>query len=318
MLKELKFVQGAVAKKDLVPGMTHFKIEDGFVRAYNGVLALCSPISFDINCTPKADQLVKVLSNCNDTVLLSMSPNGRLRVQSGPYRAFVECEDGETPHVEPKGDIVNFDGEVLLRAVTTLLPFIGNDASRPWTNGVLLKGGSAFATNNVCLIEYWLGTQVPFVVNIPSMAIREMMRVNEPPLHCQLDGNSLTLHYSDGRWIRTQLLETTWPDLTKILDVSSNPQPLDPRLFEALEALSNMTDKAGRVYMRDGVLQTHNSDAESGASYELDGLGIEGTYQINMLRLLEGVATSADFTRYPDPTMFFGDMLRGAIIGMRS
>jgi hypothetical protein len=36
-----------------------------------------------------------------------------------------------------------------------------------------------------------------------------------------------------------------------------------------------------------------------------------------MLKLLEGVATHADFTRYPNPTLFFGDRLRGAIIGMR-
>jgi len=29
MLRELKFVQGAVAKKDLLPAMTHFAIEGG-------------------------------------------------------------------------------------------------------------------------------------------------------------------------------------------------------------------------------------------------------------------------------------------------
>lgn len=317
MLKELKFVQGAVAKKDLIPGMTHFKIENGFVRSYNGVLALCSPIAFNIDCTPKAEPLVKAISNCSETIVLSMSGNGRLRIQSGPYKAFIDCEDGETPHVEPKGEIVNFDGEVLLKAMRTLFPFVGNDASRPWTNGILLRDQSAFATNNVCLIEYWLGTAVPFVVNIPGMAVREMLRVNEPPTHAQIDEHSLTLHYTDGRWIRTQLLETSWPDISKILNVPNNATPMDPRLFPALEALSNMADNAGRVYMRRGVLQTHDTDAEAGASYELEGLGIEGAYQINMLKLLDGVATHADFTRYPEPTLFFGERLRGAILGMR-
>lgn len=317
MLRELRFVQGAVAKKDLMPAMTHFRIEGGFVRAYNGVLALCSPIAFDIDCVPHAEKLVKAISNCKETPVLSMSPNGRLRLQSGPYKAFIECVEGETPHVQPQGEVVNFDGEVLLKAMQVISPFIGNDASRPWTNGVLLRGQSAFATNNVCLIEYWLGTEVPFVVNIPGMAVREMLRVNEPPTHAQIHENSLTLHYTDGRWIRTQLLETTWPDIGKILSVESNPSPIDPRLFEALEALSNMSDSAGRVYMRDGVLQTHDSEAEAGASYEVAGLGIEGAYQINMLKLLDGVATHADFTRYPNPTLFFGERLRGAIIGMR-
>lgn len=317
MLKELKFVQGAVAKKDLIPGMTHFKIENGFVRSYNGVLALCSPIAFNIDCTPKADQLVKAISSCSDTIVLSMSPNGRLRIQSGPYKAFVDCEEGETPHVEPKGDVVELDGEVLLQAVRTLFPFVGNDASRSWTNGVLLKGQSAFATNNVCLVEYWLGVDLPRVVNIPGMAVREMLRVNEPPTHAQMDDSSITLHYTDGRWIRTQLLETGWPDVSKILNAAHNATPIDTRMFEALDSLASMADATGRVYMRNGLLQTHDSDAEAGASYELEGLGIEGAYQISMLRLLDGVATHADFTRYPNPTLFFGDRLRGAILGMR-
>ena len=66
------------------------------------------------------------------------------------------------------------------------------------------------------------------------------------------------------------------------------------------------------------MLRTHLED-EVGASYVVDGLGITGLYQIKMLRLLEGVATEADFTRYPLPVLFFGedDQLRGAIVGMK-
>lgn len=88
MLKELKFVQGAVAKKDLLPAMTHFAIEGGHVRSYNGTLALSSPIPFDIDCKPKAGPLVQAIANCNDTVTLSMTPAGKLRIQSGKFWAF--------------------------------------------------------------------------------------------------------------------------------------------------------------------------------------------------------------------------------------
>lgn len=316
MLKELKFVQGAVAKKDLLPAMTHFRIEKGTVRAYNGTLAICSPIPFDIDCIPKAEPLVRAIGHCQETVTLSMTPGGKLRIQSGKFRAFIDCVDGETPHVDPAGQEVFFDGEVLLKACKTLIGFVGDDASRPWTNGILLRGQSAFATNNVCLVEYWLGTEVPFVANIPRAAIKEMLRVNEPPTHCQLEQNSITFHYTDGRWIRTQLFETCWPDLSKILDQASDAAPIDPRLFDGLDMLSGFSDDIGRVYVKDGVLRTH-FDADIGATYEVDGLGILGAYQIKMLALLKGVATHADFGRYPEPALFFGDRLRGAIIGMR-
>lgn len=317
MLKELKFVQGAIAKRDLMPAMTHFRIEGGFVRSYNGVLALCSPIDCDIDCIPKADKLVKAIGRCKDVMTMTMCDNGKLEISSGPFHVFVDCIEGETHHVEPSGTRVDFDGEALLNALKIVYPFIGDDASRPWTNGVLLREQSAFATNNVTLIEYWLAANFPITVNLPEVAITEMLRINEAPTHGQMDQNSMTFHYQDGRWIRTQLLEITWPELTKILNVKSNPTPIDPRLFEALDSLEGFTDKAGRVYIRDGMLRTEDDDALSGAGYAVAGLGIEGAYQIKMLSLLKGVATHADFTRYPEATMFFGDRLRGAIIGMR-
>jgi DNA polymerase III sliding clamp (beta) subunit (PCNA family) len=315
MLKELKFVQGAVSKKDLLPAMTHFRIEKNTVRSYNGSIALSSPIPFDIDCVPKADMLVRAISNCNDTITLSMIGN-RLRVQSGAFRAFIDCIEGETPHVEPEGEIVNFDGAVLLKAVQTMMPFVGDDASRPWTNGILFKGQSAFATNNVTVIEYWLGVEVPFVINVPRNALKEMLRINEPPTHAQIHNNSITFHYSDQRWIRTQLLVTTWPEFTKILDVESNPAPVHPKLFEGLEVLKGFGDELGRVYYSDGVLRTQQ-EGDIGASYDIEGFNSTGCFQIAMLLLLKGVATHVDFDLYPKPCLFFGDRLRGAIMGLQ-
>lgn len=86
MLKELKFVQGAVGKKDLLPAMTHFQIQNGHVRSYNGTLALSSPLPFDIDCCPKAEQLVKAIGQCDEVITLSMTPGNKLRVQSGKFQ----------------------------------------------------------------------------------------------------------------------------------------------------------------------------------------------------------------------------------------
>ncbi len=318
MLEELKFVQGAVAKKDLVPSMTHFRIENGTVRSYNGTLALSSPIALDINCTPNAVELVRAISQCDQTVTLNMETNGKLHIVSGRFSAYIDCIDGETQHVEPSGEVVNFDGVALLKAIETLMPFVGDDASRPWTNGILFRDHSAFATNNVCLVEYWLGVRSPVVINIPRAALKEMLRIGEPPTYAQMDQNSLTLHYSDGRWIRSQLLVVNWPDMRNILDKECKPQPLDRTLFEAIEKIESFTDAAGRVYLQNGYARTHHeNDGRVGASYAVENLTIEGLYQVKMLSLLNGVATHGDFSRYPEPALFFGNNLRGAIIGMR-
>lgn len=316
MLNELRFVQGAVAKKDLLPAMTHFRIENGHVRSYNGSMALSSPLKFDIDCNPRADQLVRAISQCTETVTLHMTSSGRLAVRSGAFRAYVDCIEGETPHVVPEGQIINFDGELLLDAIKVISPFIGEDASRPWTNGLLLRGESAFATNNVCLVEYWLGTSVPFVINIPRTAIKEILRVGEAPSHAQLTDNSITFHYSDDRWIRTQLYETTWPDLAKILDRPSKPMPIDERIFEGIEMLKGVGGADAKVFIKDGLMRTELNDQE-GATYEIAGLNATGCYSIAMLAKLKGVVKTIDLSSYPEPCCFFGDRIRGVIVGMK-
>ncbi|WAX22413.1 DNA polymerase III [Pseudomonas phage MiCath] len=321
MLKELRFVQGSVSKKELLPAMTHFAIENGTVRGYNGTLALCSPIPFDIDCKPKAEALVKAIANCTETVTLSMTVGGKLRVQSGKFRVNIECVEGMTPHVVPEGQEVQLDGEALLNALKVALPFVGNDASRPWSNGVLLRGQSAFATNNVCLIEYWVGATFPLEANIPRAAVKEMVRINEPPTYAQVTSNSITFHYADGKWIRSQLFELGWPDLSAVLDRPAELRAVDPKIFEGLDVITPFADKFGRVHFQDGTMMTHpEEDANGediGASFEVPDFPHYGIYRIEMLKLLRDVAVCADFSTYPQPCIFQGDRLRGAIVGMK-
>lgn len=321
MLKQLKFVQGAVSKKDFLPAMTHFAIENKTVRAYNGALALCSPIALDFECKPKADKFVQAIANCPEDVtpVLSMTPAGRLSIKAGSFKAFVDCVTEESMHVLPEGERVDFDGAAVLKALEVISAFIGDDASRPWSNGVLLKGQSAYATNNVTVVEYWLGADFPQTVNVPRVCIREMLRIGEPPTHAQLTNNSITFHYSDKRWVRSQLLDVKWPDIAKILDVQSNATPIEPLLFQALDVVKPFADSFGRVWLRDSKVSTvpKEGEGEQHSEFEIPGMPYAGIFAIGMLKLLEGVATTIDLTTYPQPCMFFGERLRGAIIGMR-
>ena len=316
MLKELKLVQGAVARKNFIPELTHFCIKDGLVRGYNGTLALCSPIPFDIDCLPKAIPLVKAIQNCEETVQLSMTKANRLAVRSGPFKAFIECVDGEGMHAEPEGEQFAIDGKALLEGIKAIYPFIGDDASRPWSNGVLLRGQSAFATNNIIAVEYWVGSTFPLVCNVPRAAIKEILRINEAPTHAQATERSITFHYTDGRWVRSQLFSLEWPNINLLLDTPANPSLLDDRIFEGLDVVKPFVDNLGKVYIGNGMLYTHDTEGE-GAMFEIPDLQFEGIFQIDKLLLLKDIATQIDWSTYPKPCLFFGEKIRGAIVGMR-
>lgn len=305
---------GAVSKKDMIPAMKHFAIESGRVRAYNGILALSSPIPFDIDCYPKADMLYKAIANCEETVTMALTPGGKLSVKSGPFRALINCVEKSEVHLEPTGKEITCNGDVLLKAFQILEPIIGDDASRPWANGVLLRGESAFATCNVVLCEYWMGTAFPHVVNIPAAAVREVIRIGEAPSKLQMDDNSISFLYEDGRWIRTQLFSTEWPDLAKVLEKQCDATDVDKRIFDAMVKLKPFVDKSSRVIFKPGIVSTHDTD-EEGGHIELEGSVMQGIYSLEMLSLLKDIALQADFTTYPKACLFYGDRLRGAIVG---
>lgn len=316
MLKALKFVQGSVAKKDFLPALSHFVIENGTVRGFNGTLALCSPIALSISCKPKADSLVAAISKCEEAVRLTLTPTGKLSIKSGSFKSVVNCVEGDTLHAEPEGDRIELNGQALLDGLVAIAPFIGTDATRAWSNGVLLRDQSMFATNNVSLVQYWIGTAFPHVLNLPRAAVKEMIRIGEAPTHAQMVKDSnITFHYSDGRWLRTQLGITEWPNLAKILDAHSIQASVPEQLFSALAAVKPFVDPAGRVFFTNGeVATTRDEDA---TTYAVPGLPDQGIYNVDILALLKGVATSIDFTTYPKPCIFQGKNLRGALIGMR-
>lgn len=323
MISALRFVQGAVSKKDFIPAMGHFVIENGRIRSFNGVLSISSPIEFSINCKPKACDLIQAISRCEEgsSANLSITKAGRLKIESGKFKAFIDLLNEETPDVSPEGDVIELNeqqGRAILQGFKKIVPFIGNDASRPWANGALLQEGSIFATNNVVIIQCWLDIRIPTKINIPSVAIKEVLRINLPPIKLQCSETSATFHFEDNRWIRFQLLSSEWPDIVKILETPSNPVPISDDLFEALEALKPFTNKLGQVLFKDGIASTDIGENESGATYQISNTEISGIYRYEMLSLLNGVITSADMTLYPKPCLFFGSQLRGAIIGMRA
>jgi hypothetical protein len=51
---------------------------------------------------------------------------------------------------------------------------------------------------------------------------------------------------------------------------------------------------------------------------EIDASPTYGIFNMKQLLLLKTIANTIDFTGYPAPCIFYGDMVRGAIMGMAS
>lgn len=327
LLSALKFVQGSVARKELQEGLTHFRIVNGTVRGFNGTISLCSPVPLNIDCTPKADPMIKAIAACDEAVQMTMLANGKLSIKSGGFKVSIDTLQKPTAHVEPEGDVYKIDGETFISGLTRVLPFVSDDASRPWSCGVLVKQGSMYATNNASLIQYWFGSVFPVDCVVPRMAIKELMRIKRPPVSIQCTDTSMTFHYDDGCWLRTQLLELKWPNIDKIIEKTekdAKPYNIDEELFNCLEKIKPFAERDFRVYLENGMARTHYEEMDGASSLFRESKTV-GVYNIDLLMQLKNLATDWDASRYnekddrglPVPVIFYGENLRGVIVGFR-
>lgn len=318
MIEALKFVQGAVAQKDFVPELTHFKIASGHIMGFNGHLALCSPIDLDIEACPKASTFTKAVLSCGDKTSLSLTPTGRLAIKSGGFKAYIECIPDLGFTTYPVGEAYAAPDN-LLEALRVAVPFIGQDASRLWSMAVHLEDSTLYVTNNIIAMRVYTGMTTP-PLTIPHNAVRELLRINEKPTAIQTDQSSLTFWYADNKWMRCQLVEQQWPvaQLGKILDdTAGDLQDIPENFYDGLEKLKPFVTEGSRISFCGNHIATHDGEG-LGATYDLEGLPTGVAYSRDQLALLNGVADKiylgtqrARFTGCPN-----GLPLTGVVMGM--
>lgn len=319
MLEALRFVRGAVAQKGLVPILKHFRIHEGRIESYNGCLNLSAPIACNLSVQPLAETFVHAISLCDDTVSLHQTETGRLVVKSGDFKAYIDTSAEPFPSIQAHGeplDVIN-----LLDAIKLLAPVMSDDASRPWSRGILFAGNSAFATNNVVLVEHWLKYPVRHPFGLPAMAVNELLRIKEEPEGIEINPNHVTFHFENGRKLTTNLLLINgWPDVRKMLDTDDSDKlyQIGSDFFEALSKLRPFTKDFRPVWLNDNLLST-SQDPEDGAHLVLpDTSGMQGAWSLDQIMKLEGIANRIAWDRVPRPCPFFGDVIRGLVIGIVS
>lgn len=324
MLESLRFVQGAVAKKDMVPVLSHFQIRDGYVMGYNGRIALKSPIACDLEATPAAVPFINAINTCTGEVSLSLTSNNRLAVRSGKFKAFIKCTEEPYPLIEPTGEFLECGN--ILEAFRVLLPLVSEDASRPWSRGILLRGSSAYATNNVVLAQYWLGYETPCPLNIPKTTIQELLRIGEEPLGLQVSKDSITFYFKEQRYLHSMLYSLDWPDVEAVLarpaQEGAQLTDIPDGFFDAIQELTPFADKLGRLYVTATGITTAPPESENeGARIELPLAGTDVVLAAKQVGALIGLATKIDLRHTSPgnmrPCPWAGDNIRGVIIGMR-
>lgn len=321
MLDALKFVKGALSGKNLDPQVTHFKIKDQRITGFNGRVALSAPIDIEFDAAPEGVTFIKAIEQCKDATSLTLTPAGRIKVHSGTFKAFVRCHDGIFYEMGPAGIAIENPGK-FLEALETIYPFMGEDASRPWSHGVMIEGPFVYATNNIVLIKVYTGGNYPRLP-IPSDTVRELIRIGMEPTHLQTDGNTVTFLYEDGRWITSILLaDEGWPPQEVQERLFATPCTLidvPEGLFENISRLQPFLPEHNTFVKltEDGIKTTNYDGGEGGAMIDFPLPGANITFTYKYIMQVGTVAKQFDPVDRGTPSVFIGEMCMGVIMPVK-
>jgi DNA polymerase III sliding clamp (beta) subunit (PCNA family) len=317
MLEALQFVKGATSKENkYTPVLNHFHIADGRITGVNEVFGISAPITTDIHATPKGPDFAKAIEKCKGTINLFME-NDRLVVKSGRMTVRIDCTTEPFPMVQPEGksfwlapDFIDY--------VKLLIPFINKDNARAWARGLLLEGKTLTGTDNISLIQAFMGPEYepPIACVIPEPTLRELVRIKEKPSYATVSVRSITFCYPDGKWLCSRLMPNDWPAVTKFFEAQGELKELTADFWESIDTLKDFTDDNDSIFFDTDAMRTAYANSKVGASVEGQFPATKGAIAGKFLLRLKGLATHMAFDDYPKPMLFVGDRIRGVLTGM--
>lgn len=316
LLDALKFVKLAQADAG-APMHRHCVLYDHFVYGFDGIISAGHPIQEDIAIAPMTAKLIQALERVEDQMAMVALPSG-LSVRAGRFRAVVPCFPlSDMPPINPDPPIVAIS-DVLRAGFAAVGPLATEGAPHVIQAAVRLSAGTVVATNRHVVIEYWHGLDLPTVL-LPKQAIKAIEAVKKPLTLFGFSEGSATFYFNDGSWIKTQLYNEKYPDISRVLDKTSNQWPITPGLFDALRKIRPFVGDDNAVIFSKNRIHTSAVDDAAGGSYELEGIPAGPAYNVDYLLLLEGLAKTVD---YGDPEaasnlLFFGDNVRGGMAQIR-
>ena len=314
----LKRVYSATSKKGVASVLKQMRLNHGKIVGTNGSITIGAdiPALKEYDITVPAEQFVKAISIADlDKLKLKITPTKKLSMVAGKFRAMIPTTPNEDfPMVEPQGDFIGCGG--LIEALSAVSPFMGDDAIRLWSNGVLLTNDYVYATNNISIVRYKVKMDLPDTI-LPRGTVAELLRIGRDPIGIVHDGTSISFIMENDIWLHSRLIDGKWPDVDKFFDYDMNFPALDPELLTAVDAISSFCPdpKLPKIYFSEEGVSTH--EGEMNSAYEIEGLP-SACFHADVLKNLLPSITNIDFTHYPKPCPFVGErgLMQGVLMGL--
>lgn len=312
LLQSLK-ITNAILSDDGRPNETHILLQNNWAIANNGILAIGEPILEDMFACPNAKLLEIALAKCGQSISITQLDH-KLSITSGKFRALIPCFPPEDfPRSQPDPIVAQLDDR--LKASLQAVYSLPEDENFLLTASVLIINGTVIATDRKTIVQAWHGIDLP-QVSLPRSIIAPLIKNPKKLIGFGYSGNSVTFHFEDNSWLKSQIMEQIWPDIAHILNRPCNAMKLPEDFYIGLKSLEPFSED-GFVYFDTNKMLSHAEDVK-GASYEIYGLPKGPAFNIKQLKIIEPYIKTVDWLADGPNGKYccwFGDNIRGIIAG---
>lgn len=327
LLERVLWIKDAVSGKDLgLNQLSSYYLHAGFCHASDGRMVVGTPFPIDGVTTAlvPAESFLKVLANKPPgTFSWELEPD-RLVLKRGRFKGKVKLLD-PTLWVYPLNDIAGgLIPEGLLDSFRVLLPFVSENATKPWATCILAQSGCLYASNNIVVARSLCPSLELAEPLLFPRWVAEFILQREEGLewwHHDPVAQHLYFGWEDGSWMRSSLIIDKYPPVESVLGTMFHEPTvcIDQTWREALLRVGKITGDPVIRLRTDGVYGAGGETVlvEDEASTPVPEGLTETVWDLRFLESVLEVATHWDPTTYPKPAPWKGSMVEGIIMGRR-
>lgn len=314
LVDALKFVAPTQKKSGGIQE-THVVMFNNMLIGSNGILTIGYPIEEDLNACPNSELLLAALNKCGETFSITKSDETSIVINSDQFQATIPCVDiNEMSLSHPDQNIAEI-GNTIKDGFKQIMFLATKGSKHVLTASIMLRPNSMVATNNIVILEYWHGYDLPPNILVPKECATSVAKCKRDLTGFGFSGATATFWFDDKSFVKCKLFEEEYPNIDAILNKTLNPFPPVDDFFKAIKAV-DAASRTGKVIFTETGVQSHN-EINEGSKYEIEGLPVGKVYDSKNLIKCEPFCDRIDFTSYNGQAFFFGENIRGAIVEER-
>lgn len=321
MRDALIWVRDALSSKPFTVQYGHYLIKDKMIHATDGRMTAAHPFPCHEEFCANGAALEKLLARLSGNITVTVSPDD-VTLKSGRLGGTIKTipvGDWQYPLVD---DMRLPIPERMIAGLRQLRPFISDNASKSWALCVHAINDTLFATNNIS------AAAIPEIdldgVNalIPYWAV-DFVLAREGVTHWSHGPGYIAFHWSNGAWMRTQLVDDQFPDTIEglINKAGFANERITPEWRVAFEDASALAEDY--VIMHADRMTGKTKGDTMAVEVQATTLVPAGppsysAWTTKFMIPVMGCATHWQPDKYPDAVPFRGDGIVGVIVGRRA